>query len=304
MPGKTRLLIVLPYSSLAEAQAGPRAAERLVRGRGDEVGDRHRVVVQPGGDEAGVVGHVDHQLRADFAGDLGELVVRNLARIGARAGDDQLRLVLAGQPGDLVEVEAVRVARHAVADEVVQHAGDVQLHAVREVAAVGQVEAQHRVARLERREIDRRVGLRAAVRLHVGELGAEQLLRAVDGQLLDDVDELAAAVVAPARIAFGILIREHAAGGLHHGGAGVVFAGDHLQAVCWRSISSAIAAQTSGSFFSMKFVTDRHCSSGDECQAASGRVGCSSVQIDFAIVQMRRRECQRRACTRLAQPRS
>ena len=97
----------LPYSLLAQAQAGPRAAERFVRGGGDEVGDRHGVVVQPGGDQARVVGHVDHQLGADLAGDLGELVVRNLARIGAGAGDDQLRLVLAGQPGDLVEVDAV-----------------------------------------------------------------------------------------------------------------------------------------------------------------------------------------------------
>ena len=166
-----------------------------------------------------------------LAGDLGELVVRNLARIGAGAGDDQLRLVFAGQRGDLVEVEPVRVARHAVADEVVQHAADVQLHAVRQMAAVGQVEAQHGVARLQRREIDRRVGLRAAVRLHVGELGAEQLLGPIDGQLLDDVDELAAAVVSAARIPFGVLIREHAAGGLHHGRAGVVLAGDHLQAV-------------------------------------------------------------------------
>ncbi len=45
-----------------------------------------------------------------LAGDLGELGVRNLARIGAGPGHDQLRLVLAGQRGDLVEVDAVRVA--------------------------------------------------------------------------------------------------------------------------------------------------------------------------------------------------
>ena len=160
MPGNTRRSRSLAYSSLHSAQAGPRAAERLVRGGGDEIGDRHRIVVQPGRDQPGVVGHVDQQLRADFAGDLGELAVRNLARIGAGPGDDQLRLVLAGQPGDLVEVDAVRVARHAVADEVVELARDVQLHAVRQVAAVGQVEPQHGVARLERRQIDRHVGLR------------------------------------------------------------------------------------------------------------------------------------------------
>ena len=96
---------------------------------------------------------------------------------------------------------------------------------------MGQIEAQHGVARLEGRQIDGRVGLGAGVRLHVGVLGAEELLRAVAGQVLDDVDELAAAVVAPAGIALGVFVGQHAADGLHHGGAGVVFAGDHFQAV-------------------------------------------------------------------------
>ncbi len=80
-------------------------------------------------------------------------------------------------------------------------------------------------------EIDGDVGLAAGVGLHVGVLGAEKLLGAVAGQVFDHVDVLAAAVVAPAGIAFGIFIRQHAADGLHDGGAGVVFAGDHFQAV-------------------------------------------------------------------------
>ena len=109
MPGKTRLSIALACSFLQRTKPAARAAQGLVRGRGHEVGDGHRVVVQPGRDEARVVGHVDHQLGADLAGDLGELAVRDLAGIGAGAGDDQLGLVLAGQPGDLVEVDAVRV---------------------------------------------------------------------------------------------------------------------------------------------------------------------------------------------------
>ena len=46
-----------------------------------------------------------------------------------------------------------------------------------------------------------------AVRLHVRVLGAEQLLRAIDGEFLDDVDHLAAAVVAPAGIPLGVLVR-------------------------------------------------------------------------------------------------
>ncbi|MDT4838636.1 hypothetical protein FQZ97_723980 [compost metagenome] len=66
------------------------------------------------------------------------------------------------------------------------------------------------------------------MRLHVGGVGAEQLLDAVDGQLLDLVDVLAAAVVALARIAFGVLVGELRALGFHDGRAGVVLRGDQL----------------------------------------------------------------------------
>ena len=71
--------------------------------------------------------------------------------------------------------------------------------AVREVPAVRQGHAEERVARLEDGHERGEVGLRAGVRLHVGVLGAEQLLRAVDRELLDLVHHLAAAVVALAR---------------------------------------------------------------------------------------------------------
>ena len=80
-------------------------------------------------------------------------------------------------------------------------------------------------------EIDGHVGLAAGVRLHVGMFGAEELLGPIAGQVFDHVDKFAAAVVAPAGIAFGILVGQHAAHRLHDGRAGVVFAGDHFQAV-------------------------------------------------------------------------
>ena len=216
---------------LAEDDAAARAAERLVRGRGDVVGHRHRVVVQLGGHQPGIMGHVDEQLRPALAGDLGELAVRNLARIGAGPRHDHLRLMLAGQGGHLVEVDALVVLSHAVAEEVIELARKVQLHAVRQVSAVGQVEAQHDVARLQSGEIDGRVGLGAGVGLDVGVLGAEDLLEPVSGEVFGHVDELAAAVIAMGRIAFGIFIRQHAAHRLHDGGAGVVFRGDHFQPV-------------------------------------------------------------------------
>ena len=69
------------------------------------------------------------------------------------------------------------------------------------------------------------------VRLHVGVLGAEQGLRPGDRQRLDDVDLLAAAVVAPARVALGVLVREDRTGRFEDGAADEVLRGDQLEPV-------------------------------------------------------------------------
>jgi len=74
-----------------------------------------------------------------------------------------------------------------------------------------------------------RVRRRARVRLHVRVRGAEQRLGAVDRELLGDVDPLAAAVVAPPRIALGVLVREHRALALEHRDGDEVLRGDHLE---------------------------------------------------------------------------
>ena len=66
------------------------------------------------------------------------------------------------------------------------------------------------------------------MRLDVGVVGAEQLLGAVDGQLLNDVDVFATAVVTLAWVAFGVLVGQHRTLGFHHRWAGVVFRGDQL----------------------------------------------------------------------------
>ena len=153
------------------------------------------------------------------------------ARIRARADHDHLRLVLLGEALQLVVVDALVVLTDAVRNDRVELAREIQRMAVREVAAVRQVHAEHRVARLEQREVHGHVRLRARVRLHVGVFGAEQRLGAVDGERLDDVDELAAAVVALARIAFGVLVREHRAGRLEDGAADEVLRRDQLEAV-------------------------------------------------------------------------
>jgi hypothetical protein len=60
---------------------------------------------------------------------------------------------------------------------------------------------------------------------------AEQRLGPVDGEVLGDVDELAAAIVAAARIAFGIFVGHHRALRLHHGGGDDVLRRDQLDLV-------------------------------------------------------------------------
>ena len=94
-----------------------------------------------------------------------------------------------------------------------------------------QIEGENRVARLQAGEVDGHVGLGARMRLDVGLLGPEELLHALDGQSLRHVHVLAAAVITPAGIALGILVREHRPLGRHDGGAGVVLGCDHLQPV-------------------------------------------------------------------------
>ena len=230
MPGKTAELIFLAMAgSLVRITPAARAAEGLVGGRRGDVRVRDRRRVQAGRDQPGEVRHVDHEAGADLVGDRPEALEVELPRVGGPAGDDHLRPVLAGQPLDLVHVDQAVALAHLVGHDLEHLARVVDLHAVGEVAAVGQAEAEDRVARLQQGEEHRRVGLRARVRLHVGELGAEQRLHPVDRQLLGDVDVLAAAVVPPARVALGVLVGQHRALRLHHRDRGEVLRGDHLQ---------------------------------------------------------------------------
>ena len=135
------------------------------------------------------------------------------------------------EPLEFLVVDPLIVFANAVRDDVVQLAGEVERVAVREVSAVRQVHPQHRVARLHAGEVHRHVGLRARVRLHVGVFGAEQLLGSRDCERLGDVNELAAAVVAATRVAFGVLVRHHRSGGFENRPAHEVLRGDELEPV-------------------------------------------------------------------------
>ena len=69
------------------------------------------------------------------------------------------------------------------------------------------------------------------MRLHVGELAAEQLGDPLDRQILGDVDELAAAVIALTRQALGIFVGENRALRFQNGAGNDVLRGDQLDLV-------------------------------------------------------------------------
>ena len=96
------------------------------------------------------------------------------------------------------------------------------------MAAVVEPERQHRVARLQQPEIDRHVRLRAGMGLDVRVLCLEERLGPVDRQLLDLVDDLAAAVVPLARVSLRVLVRRHRADGLEDRRPGEVLRRDQL----------------------------------------------------------------------------
>jgi hypothetical protein len=167
--------------------------------------------------------------RPDLVGDLAERGEIDLAGVRGVAGQDDLRTMLLREIANAIHVQLLGLAVHLISDEVEPHAGDVHRRAVGEVPTVRELHPEDlvlRVVRPKEGSEDRHVRLRAGVRLDVRMLGAEQLLGPVDRELLRHIDELAAAVVAPPRIALGVLVRHRGTERREDGGARVVLGGD------------------------------------------------------------------------------
>ncbi len=182
-------------------------------------------------DQAGEVGHVDEKVGTDLVGDLPHAGEIPVARVGATAADDDLRLLAHGQGLKLVVVDDLSIAANLVGDDSVELAREVELVAVGQMAAVGQVKAEKGVAGLNQRHVGGGVRLRAGVGLHVGVVGAEELLGPVACDIFNDIGKLAAAVVALAGVAFRVFVGENRPCRLKHSARDEVFAGNHLQPV-------------------------------------------------------------------------
>ena len=175
--------------------------------------------------------HVHHQQRADLVADFAEGAEVDDARIGRAAGDDHFRLVLARQPRDLLHVDALVVAAHAVGHRLEPFARHVDRRAVGQMPAGGEIEPHEGVAGLHQSKKNLRVSRSPRMRLYIRKFAAEQLCYPLNGQLLGHVDELAAAVVALARQAFGVFVGENRALRFQNGARNDVLRGDQLDLV-------------------------------------------------------------------------
>ena len=132
---------------------------------------------------------------------------------------------------DLIHVDAMGDAIDSVGDRLEPAARHVDRRAMGQVPAGGEIEAHERVAGLHQRQEHALVGLAAGVRLNVGEAAVEQDAGPLDRELLGDVDELAAAVIAPAGITLRIFVGHHRALRLEHRARHDVLRGDELDLV-------------------------------------------------------------------------
>ncbi len=164
-----------------------------------------------GGNEAGEMRHIHEELGAAFVGRFAQRLEVEFARVGAMAADHQLRLMHACEPANLIVVDALVFLAHAVGHHFEESAREIHRASVRQVTAMREVHRQNRIARLELREIHGHIGLRARMRLHIGEVRAKQFLGAIDGDLLDYVDVFATAVVACPRQALGVFVGQDGA---------------------------------------------------------------------------------------------
>ena len=228
--GSVELLAPL-LAARGQDHAGTRTTQGLVDRRRHHVGEGDGVRVQARGHEAREVSHIHPEGGADLVRDVTEGLEVKVTRVGGPTGNDDARTLGEGSLANLLRLDAHGLAVNLVGDGLVVLAREVQAHAVGQVTAVSQREAEDRVADVRHRHERGSVGLRTGVGLNVDVVAAENLLRTFDGEGLCDIHELTATVVTAARVALGVLIGQDRALRLEDGARDKVLRGDHLESV-------------------------------------------------------------------------
>ncbi len=148
-------------------------AQGFVGGGGHDVAVGHRVVEQLRGDESCGMRNIGEQEGAYGISDGAEAGVIPVAGIGAGAADDELRFFGERDLLYLVHIDAAGLFLNGIKYRAIQFTGKIHGRAMREVAAMREVEAEEGVAGIQAGEHHGGVGLGAAVGLYVGILSAE-----------------------------------------------------------------------------------------------------------------------------------
>ncbi len=175
--------------------------------------------------------HIDHQFGADLIGDLPHAGEINHAGVGTASADNHFGTLAYRDLLHLVIVDGFRIFTHAVRNDLVHLAGEVQRMPVREMASVGQIQTHHCVARLQQRHISGHIGLRTRMRLDIHMVRAKDLFGPVTCQSLDHISKLASAVIALAWITLSVLVGKDRACGLEHRHADKVLRGNQFQTI-------------------------------------------------------------------------
>ncbi len=101
---------------------------------------------------------------------------------------------------------------------------------MRKVSTFRETQSEDPVAWIDERQIGRKIGAGAGMRLHIDMLRPEELFCAVARQILDFVDDFTTAVVALAGQSFRVFVRQHRANRFEHRFADKVLGGDQLDA--------------------------------------------------------------------------
>jgi len=209
-----------------------RTAEGFVSSHSNNIGIAERRFVYISGDEAGFVRNIRKIIGTDSIGNAAHLGMAEFARISGAAGDQELGAEGFGLGEKRVIIQNLSIRIDMIKLDVPKLGNEGELFifvlpAVAKMSAIIKTHGKDFVAGGKKSVVNGDVGFGAGMRLDVYPPGLgrkrKSLERFGSAERLDLIDDGVALVVAPLRIALGVLMHETAADSLVHFGIGVIF---------------------------------------------------------------------------------